>query len=278
MTFDLFATVTEQIVEWISLLLAVILVYYGWLIIKDPAKTAAEAGLEGGSKLGGWLKGKGYVPFTKEHKEKYGNYEISKRAFKLEMDGYTRDSDELKKMEKVMRYVAELQSKKNKLERGRIDAPKDFKKFLVEVKAVNVAFEEETKGWTRESKWYRRRWPEYMSKMGKVIKELEANKEIDADTIDQIKVAENKVMALHDKTKEKIAALQSLMGELLKVVGKVAGYDYETTEHVDYAREELTAFDFTPAMDVANEAVELQQQTVKDLKALIAASHKVIGK
>ena len=85
-------------------------------------------------------------------------------------------------------------------------------------------------------------------------------------------------MELHNQTKDKIAALQSLMNKLLEVAGTVAGYDYETTDHLNAGRAELEAFDFTPAMDVANEAVELQQQTVKDLKALIAASHRVIGK
>jgi len=124
MTFDVFASVTEQIVEWVSFLLFAILVYYGWLIIKG--------GSEGSTHREAW--GLGKVGFDKlktvggNVKDKFSGK--TKRAAKREktklLDEYIEEKKELELIEDAIHNAEEFDNDVKEFTQGKLNL-KDLK-------------------------------------------------------------------------------------------------------------------------------------------------------
>ena len=270
------------IVDWSNAILGIVAIYFLWRTIAGTGggTKAAEWGLSGAAGAGGWLKSKGAVPFTKEHREKYGDYKVSKRAFKLEMDGYIRDKNELALMESAQKRVDELSAKKSTLEKmpaTTVDAREQFEKFEEEVKAARTAVKRETEGWHKMGRWYRRKWPRYIKQTDDVIKELEANREISAEKINKIKSLQNDVLVLHQDTQKNVQELDALMEGLEKAAAEaVAQWKSHKIFDPRIAKKALSSFDFRSAPQLAQKAVDLQKRTVEELRGLIAETGKTM--
>ncbi len=238
-------------------------------LFKGPASTAGSAVAGGSGKLFGWLKGKGAVPFTKEHRERFGGIPHSKRAFELEMGELIREKEELQVMEKIKADVEVLERTHTHLQSLADTDPHgedQIKAFGGEVHAAIDDVQKATRLWSG----VKRTTFKHQQNMKVVIDYLEKDRNIAASDINKLRVQEGLILKLHQDSEttrnalvKELESLRAIVEKSLRVTPKMVpppapGAKGGLIFDVAAAKTELSKFKFSNVKTYADKLVELQ--------------------
>lgn len=218
MTLESLATWLSQITPWSNIVLVGAAIYFLWLTFKggEHGRThedALEKGKELGSNLGGWLKDKGMIPFTKEHREKFGRIggKYGKRAFKRTLNEFILDKNEYKLIEELEKSFLNTEIEKTKAEASTKET--DFENCKKKAEELNKIANKAYKKW----KGVKQKTFRQQRAINDVINQLKKIDEIDPAKIQEVQAEEAKILKDHEDTEKALKVIATESELLVKV-------------------------------------------------------------
>jgi len=266
MVLEKLAEAVLQFVDGGVTILVVMLFYEGYRWIAVGNETGAVA--DGGRRAADWLKEKGVVPFTKEHREKYGRIggKYSKRAFSMLMMQFQREKIEYKLIVDLKDKVKNITKDKTAVQALAPAAPPDPDTDLVKVEKLKddvvIARKEATeifKKWRRiKSTTFK-----HQTEIKRVIKQLRNLPDTDLNKIKDLETEEDMILKRHEDTKNEIQSLKQLIIDFEKAAEEATKQVTTGTAPIFdlvAARNKLIAFDFSDGNKICNRLEKLQGQ------------------
>ena len=278
-----FVEMVDVIETYAHLILMVAAIYYLWLIVVggqgETGSMFGSAGRGLGS-VGGWLKDKGAVPFTREHREKFKRFggKYTKRGFDVALSQKIVDHKLKQRMVTVKNDVTTLDAAKTALEGeapvNPVTDENKVKAFEVMVKKSLSDLSKEWNTWRRVDSTFRRTYPTYMKMIKKMKKSLAKDSQADATMVSELQILEEKVLKQHVETKTHIANLKAMLEDLeqktesaLSAVDGAGNFDLVAAQGV------LATSTFIGAPAIAQECEDIQEQIETDLNDIISRVH-----
>ncbi len=254
-----------QITPWSNIALVGAAIYFLWLTFKGGEhgrghEEALEKSKEAGRALGSWLKGKGAIPFTEEHREKFGRIggKYGKRAFSRTMSEIIVERKEYQRIEDLSAEV-ELVNKDKIAVQAKATTKKEFSAFESKAAKLKKYAEKVYKYWKKVKRTTFRQ----QVVVNDVIAQLSKIPDIDTDKVKELKAIETRILTQHKATEEKLEKAVAEI-ELLEDAAKQASAAFGSTmvlgaaSSLPAAKAALNKVDLNNVKALIDECIELQ--------------------